>query len=423
MLGSRNRLLFAAAGRAVWAAAVLIAMQPQARAEDLCLECHLQEADAELRLPAEQVPQSAHRHPSIGCVGCHGGDSSDPTARAHAPDAGYVGRPEADRIAALCGGCHGDARFVRRLNAELPIDQLVLYGASRHGELAASADAEAPVCTTCHGYHDVLAASDPRSPVHPSRVAEQCGGCHADAARMAAYQSPTTQLAQWQRSAHAEALRRGTPRAPTCTGCHGSHGEMPAEVASVARACASCHAEQLDHFQRSAHAKPFRQQGFAECVPCHGTHDVPAALPFELAFGPDGSCNTCHAGDEEINRTIQRLAAMLQGASARAHAARTRAEQAGRAGLVLPQATAALAELHTAETRLKPVVHTFDESALAKPLDEVDQAAQRVDEMVDRARRESRIELGSALGGAGLLGLLFVLLVVKAIRLGRRRRA
>lgn len=196
------------------ATALLVAPTLRAEGDDFCVECHLQAAETNLRQPAEQVSRSAHRHPSIGCVGCHGGDSKDPTVRAHAAAAGYVGKPLPSKIAALCGGCHGDAELIRRLNAELPLDQLVLFGASRHGELTASGDAAAPTCTTCHGHHDTLPASEPRSRVHPRRVAELCASCHADPAKMAAFRIPTTQLSQWQRSAHAAALDGGSRRCP-----------------------------------------------------------------------------------------------------------------------------------------------------------------------------------------------------------------
>ena len=36
-------------------------------------------------------------------------------------------------------------------------------------------------CADCHGAHEVLPASDARSPVSPQRLVETCGKCHANA--------------------------------------------------------------------------------------------------------------------------------------------------------------------------------------------------------------------------------------------------
>src|SRR5690242_3641784 len=87
-------------------------------ADEGCLRCHATLADAKLREPAEAWRQSVHAlggaSESVGCTACHGGDGSDPTVRAHARETGFVARPPRADIPRLCGGCHADARFVRR---------------------------------------------------------------------------------------------------------------------------------------------------------------------------------------------------------------------------------------------------------------------------------------------------------------------
>ena len=50
------------------------------------------------------------------------------------------------------------------------------------GQLVARGETDAPVCTTCHGEHGIIAPEDPRSPVSPIHVAEQtCAPCHESA--------------------------------------------------------------------------------------------------------------------------------------------------------------------------------------------------------------------------------------------------
>jgi hypothetical protein len=91
--------------------------------------------------------------------------------------------------------------------------------------------------------------------------------------------------------------------------------------------------------------------------------------------------------------------------------------------LHVPQAAVALAELHTAEMLLKPVVHTFDATELEAPLAKVAQRVEAVERIVKRAERERSVARAGWLVGVGLLAVLFVLLVFKSIRLARRRPA
>jgi hypothetical protein len=403
---------------------LLVAAGVRADEGDLCLECHLQTSERDLRLPAEQVPASAHRHAAIGCVGCHGGDAGEPTARAHDPAAGYVGKPTAEQIEALCGGCHADANRVKQLGGELRTDQLTLYRASRHGELAAAGDEAAPTCISCHGHHDTLASTDVRSRAHPARVAEQCGSCHADPEVMAGFRTPTEQQAQWRRSAHGLAFREQKPDAPTCTGCHGAHRETPADVESAAAGCPTCHEDQLKQYQQSPHAEPFEQQGLEQCVPCHGTHDVPRAPPLPIAFGPDGSCAACHAKDESVQTSIDELVRAVGDASTRAAAARARLSWARQQQLGLPDAAAASGALEQAEGQLRLALHSLDHAALEAPLAEVVRAAERVEQIVSRAEGRRRLLHTAVPVGIGLaLVVLLVLGLRRSARRARRRRA
>jgi hypothetical protein len=389
-----------------------------ARATERCVECHLGAAADELRLPAEQVPGSAHGADAIGCVGCHGGDPADATARAHATDFGFVGRPRGEQGVALCGQCHAEPSTMHRLGSELRTDQLALYRTSRHAELEAVGDPAAPDCVACHGSHDILPGSAPGAATGPARLSDMCGRCHADSARMAGFRTPTTVVAQWERSAHAGALRQNDPRAPSCTGCHGAHADAPTDAVSAARACAHCHEPEQQAVERGVHAKPFARQGLGECVPCHGAHEIQQSEPLLLGVGPDGACARCHPPGGPSRRAIEQLGDLVRAARDRAARARARAARLGSGRPAAPALK--LAELDGLERTLGPMIHLLDPDALAALDARVEAGAAALERVLDRIERARRIERGASAATVALPVVLLVLLRWRARRAQRR---
>lgn len=90
------------------------------------------------------------------CSDCHSAHAVHPVSDASSP----VHR---DKIADTCGRCH--------------VGILSTYQESVHGKLAAKGDEKAPVCTDCHTSHEII---------QPDKVAfklasgDRCGKCHAD---------------------------------------------------------------------------------------------------------------------------------------------------------------------------------------------------------------------------------------------------
>jgi cytochrome b subunit of formate dehydrogenase len=78
-----------------------------------------------------------------------------------------------------CGPCHADLRLSERYG--LPADQVPAYEDSFHGLAARAGVQRVANCASCHGVHLILPSSDPRSDVHPDRLAQTCGRCHPGA--------------------------------------------------------------------------------------------------------------------------------------------------------------------------------------------------------------------------------------------------
>lgn len=110
------------------------------------------------------------------CTDCHGVHNiQDPRTEQFRIDS-----PE------LCAGCHADPELMGKYN--LPADVYDLYELSWHGVDVSVYKARWPtiwhdsaVCTDCHGIHDILAADNPQSKVHPDNLLATCQKCHPDA--------------------------------------------------------------------------------------------------------------------------------------------------------------------------------------------------------------------------------------------------
>ena len=116
-------------------------------------------------------------------MACHGGDASQPDMEAMDPAKGYIGKPHGPQIAQVCGRCHSDAQFMKRYNPSLPGGPGAEYATSWHGRrLRERGDPkgghlrELPSGARASGRR-----RDPNSTVHPLKVADTCGRCHADA--------------------------------------------------------------------------------------------------------------------------------------------------------------------------------------------------------------------------------------------------
>ncbi len=106
------------------------------------------------------------------CTDCHGehkilkpGNAASTVNAAH--------------IRETCGSCHDNVRLTRAFG--LPSDRVVSFDASFHGLAAKSGSQTVANCASCHGVHNILPSSDPKSTVNPKNLAKTCGQCHPGA--------------------------------------------------------------------------------------------------------------------------------------------------------------------------------------------------------------------------------------------------
>jgi predicted CXXCH cytochrome family protein len=390
------------------------------RDANTCLTCHLTLSDAKLRVVAEEYAHSVHRDERIGCVACHKGNPLDPTVQAHDQATGFVVKPAHQQMVNLCGGCHEDPTFVRRFNARLSVDQKRLFELSRHGKISAAGDAHSPTCSDCHGTHDIQPVASPTAPVNRRKVVELCSRCHADREYMLPYGISGTEPAKWKKSVHGKAFAEGNESAPACTGCHSPHAGTLPGTATVSALCDRCHQDERELFLKSPHARAFRKLGLPDCVPCHGDHDV-AKTSWLAGMAPDSACSTCHSQDQRPREVAQDVARLLGDVEADEHGVQVAIADARALGLFMPSAQFALDRLHTARVRLIATVHTLDLPRLQEDAAQAKAIAAEAHEQVKAARQERAMERRGYYVAIGLASVLFVLLVLKAAQVARRR--
>ena len=106
------------------------------------------------------------------CTDCHGEHTirspKDPQSSVYA-----------GAVTKTCSGCHASERLNLKLG--LPTDRLKTYLDTYHGLAYQRGDLRVANCASCHGFHDVLPSSDPRSSINPANIANTCGRCHPGA--------------------------------------------------------------------------------------------------------------------------------------------------------------------------------------------------------------------------------------------------
>ncbi|OGW76444.1 MAG: hypothetical protein A3J52_03710 [Omnitrophica bacterium RIFCSPHIGHO2_02_FULL_49_9] len=165
---------------------------------------------------------------SAVCTDCHGSHDL------HAPT-----NPESKifkkKIPQTCGKCHENV--------------LRTYEQSIHGKAALSGKLEAPVCTDCHGEHQIKSHLDPQSTVYATALAEKtCAHCHAAEKIITKYRLPADRVETYLKSYHGLASRFGDVTVANCASCHGAHDILPSSdpnssvhKKNLPQTCGKCH--------------------------------------------------------------------------------------------------------------------------------------------------------------------------------------
>lgn len=138
---------------------------------DTCGMCHTQEAEQYRgSVHGQAVARGVTQAPL--CTDCHGEHKIIAPKNAASP-------VNAAHIRETCGSCHGDVRLTRKFG--LPSDRLISYDSSYHGLAAQAGSQTVANCASCHGVHNILPSSDPKSTINAKNLPTTCGKCHPGA--------------------------------------------------------------------------------------------------------------------------------------------------------------------------------------------------------------------------------------------------
>lgn len=133
-----------------------------------CGRCHKKEAAA-YRTGVHGVALERGVTRSPVCTDCHG---EHRIRGPHDPNSPVA----PGQITETCSHCH-EATGIRETFG-LPAGRLSTYKDSFHGLASRGGSPVVAQCASCHGYHDILPSSDPRSMVSAQRLPQTCGKCH-----------------------------------------------------------------------------------------------------------------------------------------------------------------------------------------------------------------------------------------------------
>ncbi len=243
-------------------------------------------------------------HKAATCIDCHTRNGDMTTILTASDPKSTINR---SNIAETCGRCHGDKSVMQGSGiSERPF---LSYRESVHAKAIAQGNVSAAVCTDCHSSHDILPASNPQSPIAKVNIPLTCSKCHK------------SESAEFMQSIHGQAVTRGVSRSPVCTDCHGIHNiatpvEADGATASSAIAtetCAQCHqgvtltkefgvaGERVSSYKDSYHGLASRMGSrvVANCASCHGVHNIlPSSDPKSMISTANlpQTCGQCHIG-------------------------------------------------------------------------------------------------------------------------------
>jgi len=104
------------------------------------------------------------------CTDCHGIHS----IQSHKEPSSPVAEQNLSRD--TCARCHEGVRLAKEFG--VPGNKVASYMDSYHGLATESGSLVAANCSSCHGVHDILPSSDPRSTINPAHLQATCGKCH-----------------------------------------------------------------------------------------------------------------------------------------------------------------------------------------------------------------------------------------------------
>jgi formate dehydrogenase gamma subunit len=138
------------------------------RQAETCGGCHEQEA-RQVAASVHGQATAAGKREAPTCTDCHSEHRIEPVKDISSLQISTE----------VCSKCHASQRLNTKFN--LPQDRVKTFFESYHGLASQYGSTLAANCGSCHGAHQILPSTDPRSTINRAHLVETCGKCHPGA--------------------------------------------------------------------------------------------------------------------------------------------------------------------------------------------------------------------------------------------------
>jgi len=237
-----------------------------------------------------------------------------------------------------CVDCHADLKKVKDFpHAEKlkPVDcsschdqEAARLRSSVHMQPHRAENPIVVTCADCHGAHDIRKKDDAESSVFSINIPDTCDKCHLERVKI---KNGNAFIRQYQQSAHYKALEKaGLSLSANCVTCHGGHDVKAAadpqsrvSRKSIIETCGRCHVGIKKNYLEGVHGKDYVKgvKDVPVCTDCHNEHGIQS--PTDTSSGVYATkvaavCSRCH-DDERLGRQYGFLTSRLKTYAASYH--------------------------------------------------------------------------------------------------------
>jgi formate dehydrogenase gamma subunit len=261
-----------------------------------CLDCHTKNGDMMTILPASD-PNSTINRATVAetCGKCHGDKSAmQGSGISDRPFLSYRESVHAKAVArgntsaAVCTDCHNSHDIQPASNSQSSIAKVNIpatcgkchrteageFVQSVHGQAVTRGVSRAPVCTDCHGIHNIKMPFDQTTATATTAVAtDSCAKCHEGVALTQEFGVASGRVSSYKDSYHGLASQLGSKVVANCASCHGIHNILPSSdpksmvnANNLAQTCGQCHVGASANF---TNGKIHLTSGLVSEVPSH----------------------------------------------------------------------------------------------------------------------------------------------------------
>lgn len=236
-----------------------------------CLDCHTRNGDMTTMLPASD-PKSTINRANVAetCGLCHGDKTvMQGSGISNRPLLAYRESVHAKAIArgnlsaAVCTDCHNGHDVEPGSNQQSSIARANIpstcgkchrtesneFMQSIHGQALARGVSRTPVCTDCHGIHNILRPFDGnKETISPSVGTDSCAKCHEGVTLTQEFGVASGRVSSYRDSYHGLASQLGSKVVANCASCHGVHNILPSSdprsminANNLQQTCGQCH--------------------------------------------------------------------------------------------------------------------------------------------------------------------------------------